>query len=210
MINGNRLVLKSLILLAVLGGCSRNESGFSQASIQGQIASSSGVTSSSARTSNPTPPPSVERDAAPRSGRCGDHHEVDVANYFAAKGLDVSIAVGVDCAVFVSTTNAPQDVLDWLKSRPYRIDHIDSTSPTALREDPAPTTGSCGGDHQLEVAEYFVAKGLNVSVGSMAADCSVEVVATNLPQEVLDWIKSRTFRIDHIDSPAPEPGTGTP
>jgi hypothetical protein len=41
----------------------------------------------------------------------------------------VSVAVEVDCTVLVTTTNAPQEVLDWLKSRPYRIDLIDSPPP---------------------------------------------------------------------------------
>jgi hypothetical protein len=129
---GNRLVVSALFLLVVCGGCARNESGFLAAPTQGQASPTSGVTSSSARAADPAPRASTGGDVAPDGGRCGDHHEVEVANYFAARGLDVGIAVEVDCAVLVSTTNAPQDVLDWLKSRPYRIDHIDSPAPEPL------------------------------------------------------------------------------
>jgi hypothetical protein len=121
-----------LFLFAVLGGCARTESGFRAASTQGQASPTSGVTSTSARAADPAPRGSTGGDVALNGGRCGDHHEVEVANYFAARGLDASIAVEVDCAVLVSTTNAPHDVLDWLKSRPYRIDHIDSPAPEPL------------------------------------------------------------------------------
>jgi hypothetical protein len=97
------------------------------------VASTTSIASnSSAQTLDRTPRASVEGDAAPDNGRCGDHHEVDVANYFVARGLDASVAVEVDCTVLVSTTNAPQEVLDWLKSRPYRIHHIDSPEPEPL------------------------------------------------------------------------------
>lgn len=126
---GNRWVVRALFLLAVLGGCGRNEPGFPTAATQGQASPISDVTSSSARTSNPVPPASTGGDAAPHGGRCGDDHQVEVANYFVARGLDVSVAVEVDCMVLVTATNVPQEVLDWLKSRPYRIDLIDLPPP---------------------------------------------------------------------------------
>jgi hypothetical protein len=121
-----------LCVLIVLGACGKHDPAFKTAATDVVASATSITSSSSAQTFERMPPASVEGEAAPDGGRCGVHHEVEVANYFVARGLDVSVAVEVDCTVLVSTTNAPQEVLDWLKSRPYRIHHIDSPAPEPL------------------------------------------------------------------------------